>query len=123
MRIRMGVMFLSKDTVTEDMDRVKIRPAFITMVFTRRLVTARVEQIPKICLSTGLSFQRPSLNIWMLPGGFGTFYYPFLNDPQSSLRKLSRSLLRKASIPLLVPVAPVMASSSLGPFLGPAVLR
>lgn len=63
MRIRMGVRFLSKDTVRDDMERVKMRPAFITMVLTRRLVTARVEQMPRICLSTGLSFQRPSLNI------------------------------------------------------------
>jgi hypothetical protein len=62
-RILMGICFLRRDTVKEDIDRVKISPAFMTMVFIRRFVTARVEQIPSTCLRTGLSCHRPALNI------------------------------------------------------------
>ena len=62
-RILVGIIFLSMDTVTEDMTVVNKSPAHITSVLINRFVTARVEQIPRTCLRTGLSFQMPAIKI------------------------------------------------------------
>jgi hypothetical protein len=51
------------DTVNEDMQTVKTSPAHITSVLRKRFVTARVEQMPRTCLSTGLSFHKPWMKI------------------------------------------------------------
>jgi hypothetical protein len=59
------------DTVKLDNARVKMSPAHITTVFFNKLVTARVEQIPKIWTNTGLFFQSASLNTF--DAGFAIF--------------------------------------------------
>jgi hypothetical protein len=82
----MGVYVLSRDTVKEDIVSVNMSPAFMTRVLAMRLVTASVEHIPRICLSTGLSFQSPALNISIFFGGLGISSHPFFIEFQTSLR-------------------------------------
>ena len=85
-RMRMGVYFRKRETVSDDIQTVKIKPTSITSVFTIRLVTAKVEQMPRICLSTGLSFHNPVRKISFFGGRVGIYLVSSI-DPQSSFRK------------------------------------
>ncbi len=61
-RTRAGIHFRSIATDTLDMAVAQIRPRHMTTVFVTTLVTASVEQMPRICTNTGLFFQRLSKN-------------------------------------------------------------
>jgi hypothetical protein len=65
-RIRAGVTFLNRETVTFDMVATKIRLSPMIKVLINKLVTARAEQIPRICLKTGFSSQIPLKKILRL---------------------------------------------------------
>ncbi len=62
----MGVILRRMDTVILDMAVTKMRLKPMMRVFTSRLVTARAEQIPRICRKMGFSFHSPKRKIRLL---------------------------------------------------------
>ena len=63
-RIREGMSFLKRETVQALNAVAKVTPRTITIVFCTLLVTASVEQIPRICTKTGLFFPSGSVNVF-----------------------------------------------------------
>ncbi len=61
-RTRAGIHFRRIETDRLDMAVAQIRPRHMTTVFVTTLVTASVEQMPRICTNTGLFFPRLSKN-------------------------------------------------------------
>ncbi len=61
--MRRGVEFRRKETKRLEKMQTKISAAPITRALLTMLVTARAEQMPSICMVTGLLDQRPSLAI------------------------------------------------------------
>jgi len=61
MRIFRGVKFRRIETVAALKDNVNTSARHMTIVFSTRLVTARVLQIPRTCLNTGLLCHNPSI--------------------------------------------------------------
>ncbi len=59
MRICFGVTVLRADTVAQEKAVANMSPSPMTREFISRLVTAREEQMPRICRNTALSLMRP----------------------------------------------------------------
>ena len=110
---------MRRETVRDDMAMVKRSPVHMTRVLARTLVTARVEQIPRVCRKRGFSFQNPLRRISLFDG-VGIAQSPSGSPVRAAERKAAISLLRKRSTARLVSVAPVTASSSPGPDAVPA---
>ena len=62
-RTRRGVMFRSRETITELPQVTKMTPSPMATALATLLVTASVEQIPSIMRNVGLSVHRPAISV------------------------------------------------------------